>query len=323
MMKVNIAIDGPSGAGKSTIAKAAAKKLGFIYVDTGALYRSVALNAIRSGVKDTKNKEEVVPTLSGLNVSLRFVDGEQRVFIGDCDVSEAIRQNEVSMAASNVSAIPEVRDFLFSLQRNIASENDCIMDGRDIGTVVLPDAKIKIFLTASPEARADRRFKEILKKGQQIDYATVLKEIKERDWQDSHREIAPLKKADDAVLVDVAAFLHRRVDGFRFRDAERLRRAVLLRHGNRREIMRFEHAEADAVFLVFLLQPVGKFVVAFVRHDGERIDLEAVMADAVLVDAEAQAAADLLPLLHGARRLVQRADLEDVRIVPALAKRRV
>lgn len=201
-MKVNIAIDGPSGAGKSTIAKAAAKKLGFIYVDTGALYRSVALNAIRSGVKDTKSKEEIVPTLSGLNVSLRFVDGEQRVFIGDCDVSEAIRQNEVSMAASNVSAIPEVRDFLFSLQRNIASENDCIMDGRDIGTVVLPDAKIKIFLTASPEARADRRFKELLKKGQQIDYATVLKEIKERDWQDSHREIAPLKKADDAVLVD-------------------------------------------------------------------------------------------------------------------------
>ena len=207
MMKVNIAIDGPSGAGKSTIAKAAAKKLGFIYVDTGALYRSVALNAIRSGVKDTKNKEEeVVPTLSGLNVSLRFVDGEQRVFIGDCDVSEAIRQNEVSMAASNVSAIPEVRDFLFSLQRNIASENDCIMDGRDIGTVVLPDAKIKIFLTASPEARADRRFKELLKKGQQIDYATVLKEIKERDWQDSHREIAPLKKADDAVLVDTTGY---------------------------------------------------------------------------------------------------------------------
>lgn len=205
-MKVNIAIDGPSGAGKSTIAKAAAKKLGFIYVDTGALYRSVALNAIRSGVKDTKNKEEVVPTLLGLNVSLRFKDGEQRVFIGDCDVSEDIRQNEVSMAASNVSAIPEVRDFLFSLQRNIASENDCIMDGRDIGTVVLPDAKIKIFLTASPEARADRRFKELLKKGQQIDYATVLKEIKERDWQDSHRETAPLKKAEDAVLVDTTGY---------------------------------------------------------------------------------------------------------------------
>lgn len=205
-MKVNIAIDGPSGAGKSTIAKAAAKKLGFIYVDTGALYRSVALNAIRSGVKDTKNKEEVVPTLLGLNVSLRFKDGEQRVFIGDCDVSEDIRQNEVSMAASNVSAIPEVRDFLFSLQRNIASENDCIMDGRDIGTVVLPDAKIKIFLTASPEARADRRFKELLEKGQQISYDTVLKEIKERDWQDSHRETAPLKKADDAVLVDTTGY---------------------------------------------------------------------------------------------------------------------
>lgn len=205
-MTVNIAIDGPSGAGKSTIAKAAAKKLGYIYVDTGALYRSVALNALRSGVNDTKNEDEVVATLSNLNVSLRFLNGEQRVFIGDDDVSEAIRQNEVSMAASNVSAIPKVREFLFSLQKDIASKNNCIMDGRDMGTVVLPDAKIKIFLTASPEARADRRFNELIKKGQQIDYDTVLKEIKERDWQDSHREIAPLKKADDAVLVDTTGY---------------------------------------------------------------------------------------------------------------------
>ena len=150
---VNVAIDGPAGAGKSTIARKAAANLGFIYVDTGALYRTVALNALRNGVKDTKNPEEVIPTLSSAEVSLKFIDGEQHVFLKDEDVSTAIRQNEVSMAASNVSSIPEVRAFLFDLQRNIAKNNDCIMDGRDIGTVVLPDAKIKIFLTASAEAR--------------------------------------------------------------------------------------------------------------------------------------------------------------------------
>ncbi len=200
-MIVNIAIDGPAGAGKSTIAKTAAKELGFIYVDTGALYRTVGLNALRMG-KNTKSAEDVVPTLEGLEVSLRFVDGEQRVFLGEEDVSLAIRQNEVSMAASNVSAIPKVREFLFDLQRDIAKKNNCIMDGRDIGTVVLPDAKIKIYLTASAEARADRRFKELTEKGQQVEYDVILKEIKERDFQDMNREIAPLKQAADAVLVD-------------------------------------------------------------------------------------------------------------------------
>lgn len=201
---INIAIDGPAGAGKSTIAKTVSKNLGYIYVDTGALYRTVGLNALRLG-KDTKSKEEVVPTLKGLEVSLRFVDGEQRVFLGEEDVSTAIRQNEVSMAASNVSAIPEVRSFLFDLQRDIAKKNNCIMDGRDIGTVVLPDAQIKIYLTASPEARADRRFKELTEKGQTVNYDVILKEIKERDYQDMHREIAPLKQAEDAILVDTTA----------------------------------------------------------------------------------------------------------------------
>ena len=198
---INIAIDGPAGAGKSTIAKTASKELGFIYVDTGALYRTVGLNALRLG-KDTKSEADVVPTLQGLDVSLRFVDGEQRVFLGDEDVSTAIRQNEVSMAASNVSAIPKVREFLFDLQRDIAKNNNCIMDGRDIGTVVLPDAQIKIYLTASAEARADRRYKELVEKGQSVNYDDILKEIELRDYQDTHREIAPLKKADDAVLVD-------------------------------------------------------------------------------------------------------------------------
>ncbi|MBR0535078.1 MAG: (d)CMP kinase [Clostridia bacterium] len=198
---INIAIDGPAGAGKSTIAKSASKELGFIYVDTGALYRTVGLNALRLG-KNTKSEEEVVPTLENLQVSLRFVDGEQRVFLGEEDVSAAIRQNEVSMAASNVSAIPKVREFLFDLQRDIARKNNCIMDGRDIGTVVLPDAKIKIYLTASAEARADRRYKELVEKGQEVNYDDILREIELRDYQDTHREIAPLKKAEDAILVD-------------------------------------------------------------------------------------------------------------------------
>ena len=199
---INVAIDGPAGAGKSTIARKAAAELGFIYVDTGALYRTVALNALRNGVENTKNPEEVIPTLKTAEVSLKFIDGEQHVFLRDEDVSTAIRQNEVSMAASNVSSIPEVRAFLFDLQRNIAKNNDCIMDGRDIGTVVLPDAKIKIFLTASAEARADRRFKELQEKGQDVAYETILKEIKERDYQDMNRATAPLKQAEDAVLVD-------------------------------------------------------------------------------------------------------------------------
>ena len=200
-MIVNIAIDGPAGAGKSTIAKRASKELGFIYVDTGTLYRTVGLNVLRQG-KDTKNPDDVISTLDGVEISLRFVNGEQRVFLGEEDVSDAIRQNEVSMAASNVSAIPAVREFLFSLQRDIAEKNNCIMDGRDIGTVVLPDAKIKIFLTASARARADRRYKELVEKDQDVDYDSILADIEQRDYQDSHREIAPLKQADDAILVD-------------------------------------------------------------------------------------------------------------------------
>ncbi len=203
-MVINIAIDGPAGAGKSTIAKTASRELGYIYVDTGALYRTVGLNALRQG-KDTKSAEQVVPTLEDVKISLRFVNGEQRVFLGEEDVSEAIRQNEVSMAASNVSAIPAVREYLFDLQRDIAKNNNCIMDGRDIGTVVLPDAKIKIYLTASAEARADRRFKELTEKGQDVNYEKILEDIKTRDYQDMNREIAPLKQADDAILVDTTA----------------------------------------------------------------------------------------------------------------------
>ncbi|MFA9379563.1 MAG: (d)CMP kinase [Acetanaerobacterium sp.] len=201
MSTKSVAIDGPSGAGKSTIARTVAKKLGYIYVDTGALYRAVGLYMLDAGA-DTIDARQVSTLLGQVDVSLRFVAGEQRVFLNGRDVSQRIRENEVSMAASNVSAIPAVRAFLFDLQRNIAAGSNIIMDGRDIGTVVLPHADVKIFLTASPEERARRRCGELAEKGTPIAYETVLDEIITRDNNDANREIAPLKKADDAVVVD-------------------------------------------------------------------------------------------------------------------------
>ncbi len=200
-MAINIAIDGPAGAGKSSTAKLIAKKLGYIYVDTGALYRTVGLYSIRKGI-DTKDAEKVIATLPDVKVELKFIDGSQHVFLNGEDVSDAIRTPEASMGASNVSAIPKVREFLFDLQRSIAANNNCIMDGRDIGTVVLPNADVKIFLTASVEERANRRYKEMLEKGESADYNDILEDIKKRDYQDSHREIAPLRQADDAIFVD-------------------------------------------------------------------------------------------------------------------------
>ncbi len=198
---INVAIDGPAGAGKSTISRAAADKLGFIYVDTGALYRSVGVYALRNGI-DTKSREKLKEALPKIKVELRFKDGVQHVFLNGEDVSDEIRLPKSSMAASDVSAVPEVRSFLFDLQRNIAEKNNCIMDGRDIGTVVLPNADVKIFLTASPESRAMRRYKELSAKGAAVGYEEVLSDLKERDYNDSHREIAPLKPAKDSITVD-------------------------------------------------------------------------------------------------------------------------
>jgi len=198
---INIAIDGPSGAGKSTIARRVAARYGVIYVDTGALYRAVGLNALRLGL-DTANAAQVTETLETVEVSLRFIGGEQRVFLFDEDVSEAIRAHEASMAASNVSAVPAVRQFLFGLQQDIARKNSCVMDGRDIGTVVLPDAQVKIFLTASAEIRAKRRFDELKAKGADVSYDEVLRDMLERDYNDTNRAAAPLKQAADAVLID-------------------------------------------------------------------------------------------------------------------------
>lgn len=200
-MSINIAIDGPAGAGKSTIAKAAAKTFGFIYVDTGALYRSIAYYAINHGA-DTKNAEQVIAMLPDITSELKYIDGVQHVFVNGEDVSDKIRTPEVSMGASNVSAIPAVRDFLFELQRKIARENNVVMDGRDIGTVVLPDAELKIYLTASAEERARRRHVELIEKGENVSFEEVLADVNQRDYNDMHREIAPLKQADDAVLCD-------------------------------------------------------------------------------------------------------------------------
>ena len=201
---MNVAIDGPAGAGKSTIARAAAKKLGFIYVDTGALYRAVGVYSLRNGL-DTENPETVEGTLPHIQVKLQFQDGVQHVLLNGEDVSEEIRTPQASMAASAVSAVPAVRRFLFDLKREIAAKNDCIMDGRDIGTVVLPQAEVKIFLTASPETRAMRRFKELQEKGAPDTYEAVLADLKQRDYNDSHRAVAPLKPAEDSVLVDTSA----------------------------------------------------------------------------------------------------------------------
>lgn len=198
---INIAIDGPGGAGKSTISRQLAKELGYVYVDTGALYRAVGLYCVRQGVS-TKDSAAVAGVLKDIHLSLTFAQGEQHVILNEEDVSQAIRLPEISMAASDVSAIPAVREFLFQLQKDIAKQSNCIMDGRDIGTVVLPEAQVKIFLTATPEDRATRRFDELKIKGISADYETVLAELIERDRQDTTRAAAPLKPAQDAILVD-------------------------------------------------------------------------------------------------------------------------
>lgn len=199
---INVAIDGPAGAGKSTIAKAAAKELGYIYVDTGALYRAIALNAVRTGAIADNNG--IVKMLESTKVELKYVDGVQAVYLNGEDVSTFIRTPEISMGASKVSAIPEVRAFLLNLQREIASTNNVIMDGRDIATVVLPNADVKIFLFASPECRAERRYKELVEKGESVTFEEVLEDVNKRDYQDSHREIAPLKPSENSIMADTS-----------------------------------------------------------------------------------------------------------------------
>ena len=201
---INIAIDGPSGAGKSTIAKAVAKQKGYIYVDTGALYRSIGLWVARKGIAK-EDKENIVAELGNITLELGYVEGTQRVYLNSEDVSDDIRTPEISMYASAVSAIPEVRAFLLDLQRDMAKKHNVIMDGRDIGTVILPDATVKIFMTASPEGRAKRRHKELLEKGIETTYEEVLSDMIERDRNDSTRDVAPAIPAEDAIHFDNSA----------------------------------------------------------------------------------------------------------------------
>lgn len=200
---VSVAIDGPVGAGKSTIARAAAERLGFIYADTGALYRAAGLYCIRKGV-DLDDKSAVASAVGGVQPEIRLCGGVQHVLLNGEDVSEQIRLPEVSMAASAVSSVPEVRAALLGMQRDIAAKNSVIMDGRDIGTVVLPNADVKIFLTAAAEIRARRRFDELRAKGADVTFEEVLSDLNKRDYNDSHRAAAPLKQAADAVLADTS-----------------------------------------------------------------------------------------------------------------------
>ena len=200
---ISVAIDGPSGAGKSSLAKRLAADLGYVYVDTGAMYRAIGLYATRQGA-DLHSAEAVAALLPAITLDIRLEDGTQHVYLNGEDVSEAIRAEAIGMAASAVSALPPVRAFLLDTQRSLAANQNVLMDGRDIGTVVLPDATVKIFLTASAEARAQRRRKALEEKGQPADYETVLADIRQRDYQDTHREIAPLKQAEDAILVDTS-----------------------------------------------------------------------------------------------------------------------
>ena len=200
---ISVAIDGPSGAGKSSLAKRLAADLGYVYVDTGAMYRAIGLYASRQGV-DLRDAGAVAALLPGIHLDIRLEAGPQHVYLNGEDVSEAIRAEAIGMAASAVAAHPPVRSFLLDTQRGLAANQNVLMDGRDIGTVVLPHATVKIYLTASAEARADRRCKELQQKGQPADYDTVLADIRQRDYQDTHREIAPLKQAEDAIRVDTS-----------------------------------------------------------------------------------------------------------------------
>lgn len=200
---ISVAIDGPAGAGKSTLARRLAADFGYIYVDTGAMFRTIGLYALRAG-KDPKDNEAVNALLPNITLEFAFIEGEQHIYLNGEDVSTAIRTEEVGMAASAVGANPEVRAFLLGMQRDMAKTQDVLMDGRDIGTVVLPDATVKIFLTASPEARATRRWKEYQQKGVEVSYEEVLADVRQRDYQDTHRAAAPLKQAEDAVLLDTS-----------------------------------------------------------------------------------------------------------------------
>ncbi len=198
---LNIAIDGPSGAGKSTIAKEIAKKLNIIYLDTGAMYRAIGLKAVRLGI-DTNDEKGVTNILDSTKIEIKYVDGVQIIYLDGENVSTAIREHHISKAASNVSKIPAVRLKLVAMQREIAAKNNVVLDGRDITSYVLKDANNKFYLTATPEERANRRYKELIEKGQNVEYETILADINDRDYNDTHRDFAPLTLTEDSVYID-------------------------------------------------------------------------------------------------------------------------
>ena len=200
-----VAIDGPSGAGKSTIARKCAKTLGFVYIDTGAMYRALALACLNCGINIKETPEKAIEIVNNISIDIDYIEGEQRIFLNGDDVSDKIRTPEVSMGASDVSAIGEVREKLVALQRTLSGTKNVIMDGRDIGTHVLPDADVKIFLTASPEIRAERRCKELLEKGVTTTFEQVLSDVRVRDEQDTTRAVSPLRCAEDAITLDTSS----------------------------------------------------------------------------------------------------------------------
>lgn len=200
---LNIALDGPCGGGKSTVADILAQKLDILHLDTGAMYRACALCAIKRGV-DCLDEEAVSGFINDIDIEIRYQNGRQITMLDGEDVSEKIRANEVSMMSSDISSLKCVREKMVEMQREVAKRNDCILDGRDIGTVVLPDATFKFYITATPTIRAERRYKELTGKGQKVDFEDLIEEINRRDYNDSHRKISPLKKADDAILIDTS-----------------------------------------------------------------------------------------------------------------------
>jgi len=201
MAKINIAIDGPAGAGKSTISKLLAKKIGYIYIDTGAMYRAIGLKMLLNNIS-IDNEKDVINMLNDTIINIKPMEDGQIILLDGYDVTQRIRENAVSMAASNVSKIPEVRERLVKMQKDLASNKGVVMDGRDIGTCVIPDAELKVFLTASVEERAKRRYLELISKGEDVEFINVLEDIKRRDINDTTRKISPLRMADDAILVD-------------------------------------------------------------------------------------------------------------------------
>lgn len=210
---INIALDGPAGSGKSTVAKAISKKLNILYLDTGAMYRAFALKVSRLGA-DCKIEEQVSKVVDMVDIKVKYVDGAQRTFLGEEDVSEKIRENHVSMMASAVSAHQCVREKLVELQREIAKSTDCVLDGRDIGTHVLPNAEFKFYITASLDVRTDRRYNELISKGQTVDREKLKEEIATRDYNDSHRKFAPLRQAEDAIYLDTSSMTENEVLDF-------------------------------------------------------------------------------------------------------------